>query len=547
MFNNIENMKTKMFLSFLLLGMTLSSCTEEIANNTYTRGKLSIEVMDANIPKTTTRTAYSDLVTTFEGGDKVGLYVVKGSGSGAEVVNDNVCYTYDSSTSRWTTSSDVEYNSDYHYYAYFPYRSDHGYTPAYTATGVDNIFNTFITDSSNKFHETDQSTKENFNKSDLMLAAGTATEAANTITFAMNHKKGLVKFTERGVIETWTGNIPYKPGNDYAYYLMKPSTSTSFTNNETTFTLAASSGKQITCNGKIPRTISFTSAPVNVVDVATTTITATPSAGGDEGSITYSVTPDSIATINPTTGVITWISEGVATVTATISEGTNYQAAINRHYISLKKNYVDLGLPSGVLWAKGNIDSDGNGGYKVGEETNYGAYFSWGNMTPHFSSDGSTFDDGFNWGNINDCPNYEGSPGYLISREGTGTISTGRSYPANTTYDAARACLGGNWQVPTATQFKELYDNTDNEWTTINSVNGRKFMKKSDHSIYVFFPACGYGQNTVCYSRESGCFYWSSSLRNFNFTAYDFDGTEGQINPQNWMNLQIGLPVRAVK
>ena len=546
MFNNIENMKTKMFLSFLLLGMTLSSCTEEIANNTYTRGKLSIEVMDANIPKTTTRTAYSDLVTTFEGGDKVGLYVVKGSGSGAEVVNDNVCYTYDSSTSRWTTSSDVEYNSDYHYYAYFPYRSDHGYTPAYTATGVDNIFNTFITDSSNKFHETDQSTKENFNKSDLMLAAGTATEAANTITFAMNHKKGLVKFTERGVIETWTGNIPYKPGNDYAYYLMKPSTSTSFTHSGGTFTLSAASGKYVTCNGKTARTVTLT-LNKSVIEgyPAYMSYSLSPSGGGTS-TVTYSSSNTSILTCD-NYGIITGISAGTATITVTVSENNLYQACSAVMNVTVLPNYVDLGLPSGTKWARGNIVSDGNGGYKVGEETNYGAYFSWGNMTPHFSSDGSTFDDGFNWGNINDCPNYEGSPGYLISREGTGTISTGRSYPANTTYDAARACLGGNWQVPTATQFKELYDNTDNEWTTINSVNGRKFMKKSDHSIYVFFPACGYGQNTVCYSRESGCFYWSSSLRNFNFTAYDFDGTEGQINPQNWMNLQIGLPVRAVK
>ena len=525
-------MKTKLFLSFLLLGMTLSSCTEEIANNTYTRGKLSIEVMDANIPKTTTRTAYSDLVTTFEGGDKVGLYVVKGSGSGAEVVNDNVCYTYDSSTSRWTTSSDVEYNSDYHYYAYFPYRSDHGYTPAYTATGVDNIFNTFITDSSNKFHETDQSTKENFNKSDLMLAAGTATEAANTITFAMNHKKGLVKFTERGVIETWTGNIPYKPGNDYAYYLMKPSTSTSFTNNETTFTLAASSGKQITCNGKIPRTISFTSAPVNVVDVATTTITATPSAGGDEGSITYSVTPDSIATINPTTGVITWISEGVATVTATISEGTNYQAAINRHYISLKKNYVDLGLPSGVLWAKGNIDSDGNGGYKVGEETDCGLYFSWGNVVGHARGESYSFG-----GSVMNQP-YISTPGYQIAFT---SATAGRSYEANTTYDAARACLGDSWEVPTAAQFQELINNTDRESTTIMGISGRKFMKKSDHSVYVFFPVTGYWRNASIMTSTTG-YYWSSSLGGKNF-PYNLTGASvGMGQTRN-----VGMPIRAVR
>lgn len=36
---------------------------------------------------------------------------------------------------------------------------------------------------------------------------------------------------------------------------------------------------------------------------------------------------------------------------------------------------VDFGLPSGNLWPKGNLVSDGNGGYKLGKETDYGAYF----------------------------------------------------------------------------------------------------------------------------------------------------------------------------
>lgn len=201
--------------------------------------------------------------------------------------------------------------------------------------------------------------------------------------------------------------------------------------------------------------------------------------------------------------------------------------------------FIDLGLPSGTKWAKGNIVSDGNGGYKVGEETDYGAYFSWGNVTPHFSSNGSTFDDGYNFSQTT----YNNTPGASISYT---SQHKGRDYTANTTNDAARACLGGSWQVPTATQFQELYDNTDNEWTTISGVNGRKFMKKTDHSVYVFFPAAGGGNSTSLLNRGSYGFYWSSSLYSADRGYYlRFDSSN--VRAQNRISRYYGSSVRAVQ
>ena len=130
--------------------------------------------------------------------------------------------------------------------------------------------------------------------------------------------------------------------------------------------------------------------------------------------------------------------------------------------------------------------SDGSGGYKVGEETDYGAYFSWGNIVPHFSTNGSTFDDGYNWGTSNSGP-YASTPGASVSA----------NIPTNDAqHDAALALLGSPWHLPTKNDFQELYDNTDYEGTTINGVVGCKFMKKTDHSVYVFFSAAGYGVGT---------------------------------------------------
>jgi hypothetical protein len=152
---------------------------------------------------------------------------------------------------------------------------------------------------------------------------------------------------------------------------------------------------------------------------------------------------------------------------------------------------VDLGLPSGTLWAKGNIVKKGDN-YQIGEETDYGAYVSWGNVTPHFSSNNFKFDDNYDWGTSNSGP-YQSTPGVNIMFT---SQHKNADYSADSGYDAARELLGGSWRMPTATEFQELYDNTDREWTTINGVSGMKFMKKSNHSVYVFFPAAGYGYGT---------------------------------------------------
>lgn len=206
-------------------------------------------------------------------------------------------------------------------------------------------------------------------------------------------------------------------------------------------------------------------------------------------------------------------------------------------------DFVDLGLPSGTLWAKGNIVSDGNGGYKIGAETDYGAYFSWGNVDPHFSSNGYSFDNRYSWGSSCTGSPYAGSAGASISYTST---TYGRDYPANTTNDAARACLGGNWQVPTYNQFLEMFMNTDKEWTTISGVNGYKFMKKTDHSVYVFFPAGGRGEILSLSERGEWGYYWSSSLY-YTTIGYCMTFYNRYADSSGEANLYKGLSVRAVQ
>lgn len=199
-----------------------------------------------------------------------------------------------------------------------------------------------------------------------------------------------------------------------------------------------------------------------------------------------------------------------------------------------------MGLSSRVLWASGNIVSNGNGGYRIGNETDYGAYVSWGNVTPHFSTNGSTFDDGYNWGSDNTGP-YRFTPGSTIS--GGPTINA--TYAPNSGYDVARELLGGKWRMPTCAEFIELHNNCTSVWTTKNGITGREFTSKIN-GAKIFFPAAGFGRNTSVMNKVSHGFYWSSSL-NKEDTGHDMMFSETFVLPDDGYSRYQGFSVRAVQ
>lgn len=179
--------------------------------------------------------------------------------------------------------------------------------------------------------------------------------------------------------------------------------------------------------------------------------------------------------------------------------------------------YVDLGLPSGILWAQYNI------GATVPEGD--GEYFSWGNIVGHKAGEYE-----FTAENYNNTP---------------GSVLTANILPDDIDHDAALVNFGSPWRLPTRVEFKELYDNTDNEWTTINGVAGYKFMKKTDHSVFVFFPASGRcGASSLSEHGSSGC-YWSASFRK-SATAYGLYFNSSSVSPQDYGSRRIGFTVRPV-
>lgn len=171
------------------------------------------------------------------------------------------------------------------------------------------------------------------------------------------------------------------------------------------------------------------------------------------------------------------------------NNGNNSNGTYNGH------EYVDLGLPSGTLWATCNIGAT--------KPEGYGDYFAWGETEPKTIYDWCTYK------YCNDCdPNlltrycYYAGYGYNGFTDNLTVLQ-----PMD---DATTANWGSGWRMPTSKQWRELSDNTTVTWTTQNSVKGRKFTASNGNSL--FLPSSGYYDgSSLGYGGSYGC-YWSSLL-----------------------------------
>lgn len=218
-------------LSLVSLAGGLTSCTDKVDDFMSDPDALHVEVMDAS-DSISTRAAYSGFHTDFEEGDAIGVYAF----NGRSYVSSNIKFTKQADGS-WLPDSKVVYNPSYTYYAYFPYRST-VYTPT-TSGDVESKFSSFVSDNSNYFWQSDQSTKEKFTACNLMLSEGVSM-GGKKIRFTMQHERGLAVI--KNVDNVWyystdekttypctpvfTGNIPYTL-SDASYFLTKPETATS--------------------------------------------------------------------------------------------------------------------------------------------------------------------------------------------------------------------------------------------------------------------------------------------------------------------------------
>lgn len=132
--------------------------------------------------------------------------------------------------------------------------------------------------------------------------------------------------------------------------------------------------------------------------------------------------------------------------------------------------YVDLGLPSGTLWAT----------YNVGATSPYekGWYFAWGETEPR---------EDFSWESYKFFIDYHvDSDGQWAVLQNIGTDISG------TEYDAARYQWGNGWRLPNEQERYELRMLCWNNGSSVeNGVRGVRIHGPNEHSI--FLPVCGFG------------------------------------------------------
>ena len=190
--------------------------------------------------------------------------------------------------------------------------------------------------------------------------------------------------------------------------------------------------------------------------------------------------------------------------------------------------YVDLGLPSGLLWATCNVGAD--------SPEDYGDYFAWGETQPKDYYVWSTYQ--YCNGDYNQLTKYCNNSNYGYNGF-TDNLTT--LLPED---DAATANWGYDWRMPTKEEWQELYSNTTSVWTTQNGVNGLRFTASNGNSL--FLPAAGYRGSSSLYVGSYG-YYWSSSLyTDYPYRAWGFDFSSG-IYGMSYSSRYYGPSVRGVR
>ena len=155
---------------------------------------------------------------------------------------------------------------------------------------------------------------------------------------------------------------------------------------------ATTSGSQktATCSVTVKQmvtsiTLSQTSAVLELDAFVRLTATVLPS-NADNPNVVWSSSNEDVAFVR--NGRVDAYGYGTAVITCEAADGSGVKATCTINVVE----YVDLGLPSGTLWATCNIGAS--------SPEDYGYYFAWGETEPYDENGGKTT---FNWSTYKWC------------------------------------------------------------------------------------------------------------------------------------------------
>ncbi len=149
------------------------------------------------------------------------------------------------------------------------------------------------------------------------------------------------------------------------------------------------------------------------------------------------------------------------------------------NFADMPYKLVDLGLPSGILWADTNV------GATLPADT--GDYYAWGET--------STKTD------------------YSIET----SFWYGKDYTKDTLLvaedDIATIVCGSNYRMPKPDEFNELFLNCESVWATQTNSQGEEqtgYIMKGKNGNSIFLPAAGYYTGTELFAAGVKGSYWTS-------------------------------------
>ena len=209
-----------------------------------------------------------------------------------------------------------------------------------------------------------------------------------------------------------------------------------------------------------------------------------------------------VATVDET-GKVVAVAVGTCTITCSATDGSGVKAECQVEVVMNETHeYVDLGLPSGTLWATCNV------GASKPEE--YGDYFAWGETEP--KSD-------YSWSTYKYCKGSYNTMTKYCTNSYYGTVDNKTELEPSD--DAATANWGSGWQMPSEEQLRELYNSSYTTTTTTSTsygwTEGYKITSKRNGNS-IFLPAAGCRGGSSLYDAGSHGYYWSRSL----YTSGDY-------------------------
>ena len=191
--------------------------------------------------------------------------------------------------------------------------------------------------------------------------------------------------------------------------------------------------------------------------------------------------------------------------------------------------WVDLGLPSGTLWATCNVGAEA--------PEDYGDYFAWGETEPKdYFADWGTYKWSRGRGKMTKycTDSHYGYDGFVDNKT-----------ELDPEDDAAYVNWGPMWRMPTKEQHDELRTTCTWTWTTQNGVNGALFSGPNGNTL--FLPAAGSRWLTLDHGGSSVS-YWLRTLSPFHDNeAYDMSYDSESLGGSGTCYRNAGLTVRAVR